>query len=107
MQIDSITTLPAIKALDVPTTSQAPLGSLETPVQVTPGQTPPPPETIRSLGEINAPPPDISTGLESPEDMAALKSDSGSGNLPAQLVSTLYVLNHSFDIQKQMLDVLI
>jgi hypothetical protein len=40
-------------------------------------------------------------------DSAALKEDTGSGNIPVKMATAIYALNHSFDIQKQALDLLI
>ena len=72
----------------------------------------PPPLTPSSevtLGEIDAASPVVTFNPEPQTDVATLEANTsiGSGKLPAKLASTLYVLNHSFDMQKQMLDVLI
>lgn len=107
MQIDSNPSLSQIQARNVSPTPPVNLESRSPAVLEADRQTAQPPETTESLGEIKANPPVAASNPESQTDVASLKSESGSGNLPVKMASTLYVLNHSFDIQKQMLDILI
>ena len=58
-------------------------------------------ETADTLNEISVP--DSSVSM----DTASLNSDSGSGNIPVKLATIIYSLNHSFDVQQQMIDILI
>lgn len=58
-------------------------------------------ETTNTLNEIVAVDAPLSV------DTASLQSDSGSGSIPVKLATVIYSLNHSFDVQKQMIDLLI
>lgn len=101
-QTPAINTYPANQSSGAPTETL----SIEPAVPV-PNQDLPPLESTGTLGEISSQAPVITPGDEYQSDTASLSSDSGSGNIPAQIATTLYVLNHSFDIQKQMIDLLI
>lgn len=70
------------------------------------GNQPGTPEPSGTLNEIQAGMPAVQSGLSGDSQNAVLKDDSGSGNVSVNIASSLYVLNHSFDEQKGILNLI-
>lgn len=58
------------------------------------------------LGEIDAPAPIVNDAVPSDGGTAVLASESGSGSLNVKMGTSIYVLNHSFDEQKGVLELI-
>jgi hypothetical protein len=59
-----------------------------------------------TLGEINTPAPMVEEAVSSGGETAVLASESGSGGLHVKMAASIYVLNHSFDEQKGVLELI-
>ena len=59
-----------------------------------------------TLGEIDSPPPVVEDAVSSDGGTAVLASESGSGSLTVKMAASIYVLNHSFDEQKGVLELI-
>jgi len=74
---------------------------LSTPAPVSSGEM-----AMGTLGEIDAPAPMVEDAVSSDGGTAVLASDSGSGSLNVKMAASIYVLNHSFDEQKGVLELI-
>jgi hypothetical protein len=57
-----------------------------------------------TLGEIEASPPSVDDGNSGNDGSSVLSS--GSGGVPIKMAASIYVLNHSFDEQKSVLELI-
>lgn len=73
----------------------------ETPVSLATNQA-----NSSSLSEIQSAAPTVDSGSNPDAPSLVLKSDSGSGNLYVKVATAIYALNHSFDEQQAVLDLI-
>lgn len=113
MNIEKSTLLSDIKRLNALPAGGLSISGDNTPVAVnTDAQLPAPAQGssgelgMGSLGEIDSPPPVVEDSVSSDGGTAALASESGSGGLTVKMAASIYVLNHSFDEQKGVLELI-
>lgn len=113
MNIDQSTRISDIGRLSSLTAGGSSISDNNTPVNVNrDAQLPAPAKSssgeldMGTLGEIDSPPPVVEDSVPSDGGTAALASESGSGGLTVKMAASIYVLNHSFDEQKGVLELI-
>lgn len=113
MNIDQTAPLLYIGRLSSQTASSSSLSGNSPPVNGNSVAQPPSPAldivgelTMRTLGEIETPAPMVEDAYSSDGGTVVLASESGSGSLNVKMAASIYVLNHSFDEQKGVLELI-